>query len=242
MITIEFNRIDMSNGRGSTYRILDVGCGTGRHLPAALRHDGVRIIGADVSFHELRKAEERLKLHEHVGGIKGRWQIVNSHIAQLPFHTNYFDLVICCEVLEHIPDDGKALKEIVRVLKPGQTMVVSVPRFLPEKICWRLSGAYRLSAGGHLRIYRARSLINLLKSFGLIKQTSHFAHSLHSPYWWLKCLIGLECNDSWLINLYHRFLVWDMMQRPWVTGFIDRLLNPIMGKSLVIYLQKQTLT
>ncbi|HUV76725.1 MAG TPA: SAM-dependent methyltransferase, partial [Desulfobacterales bacterium] len=64
------------------------------------------------------------------------------------------------------------------------------------------------------------------------------AHSLHTPYWWLKCLVGPEREDCRLVNLYHRFLVWDIMRHPWITRFLDRLLNPVMGKSLVVYLTK----
>ena len=42
------------------------------------------------------------------------------------------------------------------------------------------------------------------------------------------------------MRLYHRLLVWDLMKQPWVTRAIDTLLNPIMGKSVVLYFTKPT--
>jgi hypothetical protein len=65
-----------------------------------------------------------------------------------------------------------------------------------------------------------------------------YAHSLHSPYWWLKCLVGPTRSDSTVVNLYHRFLTWEMMKKPRPVKFLDRLLNPLMGKSLVLYFKK----
>jgi hypothetical protein len=69
---------------------------------------------------------------------------------------------------------------------------------------------------------------------------THFAHSIHAPYWWLKCLVGVNRSDAFLVNLYHRLLVWDMMKKPKLTRFLDRLFNPILGKSRVLYFRKQT--
>ncbi|HEU4423654.1 MAG TPA: SAM-dependent methyltransferase, partial [Pilimelia sp.] len=64
------------------------------------------------------------------------------------------------------------------------------------------------------------------------------AHALHSPYWWLKCLFGVDNERALLPRLYHRLLVHDIMRHPWWTRTTERLLNPLLGKSLVIYLHK----
>src|SRR5262249_17842439 len=75
----------------------------------------------------------------------------------LPFADRTFDRVIASEVLEHIPDDQAALDELARVLRPGGTMAVTVPAWLPEQLCWKLSEEYHAPfvEGGHGRIYRA---------------------------------------------------------------------------------------
>jgi len=175
-------------------------------------------------------------LGEHGGG---KWIISVADITSLPFQDNYFDLVICSEVLEHIPDDQSAMKEIVRILKPGKTLVVSVPRYFPERICWALSDEYYNANQGHVRIYKKNKLVRSLENKGLRNWSAHFAHSLHAPYWWLKCLVGPTRGDSSIVNLYHRFLTWDIMKKPAVTRFLEKLLNPVAGKSLVLYFTKK---
>ena len=66
----------------------------------------------------------------------------------------------------------------------------------------------------------------------------HHAHALHSPYWWLKCAVGVHDDDHPLASAYHKLLVWDIMRKPAVTRLADRALNPVIGKSLVVYATK----
>ena len=67
----------------------------------------------------------------------------------------------------------------------------------------------------------------------------HWAHALHAPFWWLKCIFWERRDDHPLIRLYHRFLVWDLMDRPRLTRMLEAILNPLMGKSLVMYFRKE---
>jgi SAM-dependent methyltransferase len=185
------------------------------------------------------KARNLMRLMEEEGeGGAGAWGVFAGDVTRLPFSDHTFDLVICSEVLEHVPEEAEAIDEMIRVLKPGELLVVSVPRFLPEKVCWVLSRAYRTEPGGHIRIYKKRELIQKLEKAGLRCVGSDRVHGLHSPYWWLKCLMGLENEESWLVKQYHRFLVWDIVKRPWLTRTLDRLLNPVLAKSCVLYLEK----
>jgi len=196
-------------------------------------------IGADLSIEDLRGAKKGLEFHDALGEHGGgTWGIHGADITCLPYPDSCFDLVICSEVLEHIPDDKTAVREITRVLKPGKNLVVSVPRYYPESICWSLSDAYHHTSGGHIRIYRNRELVDMLESAGTKLWASHYAHSIHTPYWWLKCLIGTDGADPSPVALYHRLLTWDILKRPWVTRFLDRLLNPVLGKSITLYLRK----
>ncbi|QTA77873.1 SAM-dependent methyltransferase [Desulfonema limicola] len=234
MITVNFNKLKIRPG----YRILDIGCGSGRHIGEAVRFKHTKVTGTDISYKDLRQAEKRLAFLEEIGEKQGSYSLAASNINHLPFKNNFFDLVICSEVLEHIPDHRKAASEIIRVLKPGKNLVVSVPRYMPEKICWLLSNEYHNNPGGHIRIYTTKELTVLLTQFGVRKWGFHWAHSLHTPYWCLKCLVGPEKKDSKLVNLYHQFLVWDMMKKPVITQFIEKLLNPVLGKSVVLYLTK----
>ena len=60
---------------------------------------------------------------------------------------------------------------------------------------------------------------------------------MHSPYWWLKCAFWGQDNNP-LVKSYHKLLVWDLLDRPLLTRTIERGLNPVMGKSVVMYFQK----
>ncbi|MEW6442775.1 MAG: methyltransferase domain-containing protein [bacterium] len=235
MITVDFSRLELHPG----FRVLDAGCGQGRHLAEAFRRQDVHVVGLDRNPADAVKARNLLRIMEHEGeGGNGSWKVFVGDVTSLPFSDAAFNLVVCSEVLEHIAEDARAIDEIARVLKPGQWLAVSVPRFLPESICWMLSKAYRTEPGGHVRIYRRRDLIRRLERSGLTCVSTGWAHALHSPYWWLKCLVGPKNEASRLVKWYHAFLVWDIVKRPWLTRKLEKMLNPLMAKSCVLYLRK----
>ncbi|MCE5274583.1 MAG: class I SAM-dependent methyltransferase [Syntrophaceae bacterium] len=235
MLTVDFKRLDLKPGT----RVLDAGCGGGRHLSQAFRSRGVHVVGFDLSKADALKAHNTMKIMRHKGEDGGGGSLVLvSDITRLPFDDGSFDIVICSEVLEHIPDHKKAMAEIIRVLKPGKSLVVSVPRYLPERICWALSEDYHMEKGGHIRIYRKKALISLLEKAGVKCIDTGLAHALHSPYWWIKCMVGHKNEDSTVVKLYHKFLVWDIIKKPLLTRTLDRLLNPLIAKSIVLYLKK----
>jgi SAM-dependent methyltransferase len=235
MHTVDFACLDLQAGS----RVLDVGCGSGRHLTAAYRLPRAVVVGLDPALAELRAARERLRLHDRlVKHSDVRWALCAADGLNLPFGDERFDLAVCAEVLEHVPDPAHAAAELLRVLRPGGHLVVSVPRRWPERLCWALSSDYAGVPGGHVRIFTQPELIRLLEQSGARRWRTHHAHSLHTPFWWLKCLAGALHGGARLVDLYHRFLTWEMMKKPRLTRFLERLLNPILGKSLVVYCKK----
>ncbi|MFO7752099.1 MAG: class I SAM-dependent methyltransferase [Desulfobacteraceae bacterium] len=235
MITINPEHINCAPGD----RILDMGCGEGRHIAAVCSRKGVKCTGSDKSFQNLLETREKLETHKRMNEFRAEAAgLAGSDIRDLPFQTEIFDTVICSEVLEHIDQDEKAVKELVRVLKPGKILAVSVPGFLPERLCWLLSKEYSSASQGHIRIYRKDRLTEMIERAGARHVKTHYAHSLHSPFWWIKCIVGCNRKDSRLVELYHKFLVWDLMKKPRWTGTIERILNPVLGKSLVLYFIK----
>jgi hypothetical protein len=126
------------------------------------------------------------------------------------------------------------------VLKPGGTIAVTIPAWLPEKICWALSDEYHAPfvEGGHVRIYTENELREKMRGAGLDDGAAHHAHALHAPYWWLKCAVGPTNDDFPLVKLYNKLLVWDIMKKPAITRVTEQLLNPVLGKSLVVYATK----
>jgi hypothetical protein len=112
-----------------------------------------------------------------------------------------------------------------------------VPAWLPEKINWMLSDDYHAPAavGGHVRIYSATELGAKLRAARFDVVSRHHAHALHSPYWWLKCAVGVRDEHHPLVRRYRRFLEWDIVAQPRSTRLADRVLSPVLGKSLVLY-------
>jgi SAM-dependent methyltransferase len=156
----------------------------------------------------------------------------------LPFADGEFDRVVAAEILEHVPADIQVLAELVRVLRPGGTVALTVPRWFPEAVCWHLSREYHDTPGGHVRIYTDAELVTKAEQAGLVYEGRHYAHALHSPYWWLKCAVGVGNDRHLLVRAYHRLLVWDIVKKPWPTRWAERALNPVLGKSLVAYFSK----
>jgi hypothetical protein len=116
-----------------------------------------------------------------------------------------------------------------------------VPRAWPERICWKLAsgpGGYSDQPGGHIRIIDPRDLRALVEQAGFRFLSSHHAHALHTPYWWLKTAFWSRRDDHPLVKAWHRLLVWDMMKAPWLTRGLERALDPLMGKSVALYFRR----
>ena len=232
MLTIDFDRIGIRPGD----RVLDLGCGAGRHAFEAFRR-GANVVAVDLDETALEEVAVLATAMELEGQVPAgtTFETLRADALDLPFDDASFDHVIASEILEHIPDDQGAMKEIVRVLKPGASAAVTVPRYWPEALCWALSREYHSNEGGHVRIYRAPELTRRLRSAGLSPRGIGYAHALHAPYWWLKCAVGVRRERALLPRAYHRFLVWDLETNAAPARFLEKSLNPIMGKSLVVY-------
>ena len=235
MLTVDFTRFPLRPGD----RVLDLGCGGGRHAFEVLRR-GADVVAFDRDTAELENVAAMFAAMSKAGEVPegASGTTVSGDALDMPFPDASFDHVIAAEVLEHIPDDVTAISEIVRVLKPGGFLAVTVPSFLPERICWALSEDYHTAPGGHIRIYTLAELRAKLKAAGLRVGPHHYAHGLHSPYWWIKCAVGVNNDDHPLAKAYHELLVWDIMKRPAATRIAEALLNPLIGKSVVVYARK----
>lgn len=234
MLTMDLSSLELKDGD----IVLDLGCGEGRHLHAMYHTAQVHAVGVDLGFDDVKKTLEGFRSFPDLEGDFLRFSGTVANALQLPFAEGTFDVVVCSEVLEHIPDYKQAITEITRILKPGGKLAVSVPRRWPEKVCWALAEGYHNTPGGHVRIFRDKELRKDIESEGLAFFRKHWAHGLHSPYWWLQCLIWKKRDTSWLVKQYHRFLVWDIMFKPLLTRSLEAVAGPLMGKSVVLYFSK----
>jgi SAM-dependent methyltransferase len=234
LLTVDYDLLDLRPGM----TVLDLGCGEGRHAFEAYRR-GAHVVAVDWGVPEVETTKRWLGAIAEAGEAPeaARYEVVRGDLRHLPFPDASVDRVMASEVLEHIPDDVAAMTEIARVLRPGGRVAVTVPRYGPERICWALSDAYHANEGGHVRIYRGDVLRARLSVAGLVPGRQHHAHALHAPFWWLKCAVGVD-RDAAVVRAYHRLLVWDLVNRPLVTRAAEKVLDPLFGKSLVVYADK----
>lgn len=168
-------------------KILDCGCGEGFYVMViSSLFPKVKLVGLDHDPAILKKAQRWLKNKKNITWILG-------DIYKIPFKDNYFDKIILSEVLEHIPDDLCALKEVKRVLKPGGMLAITVPNhhypFFWDPLNWirEYLGLGHFSPdsgffGGiwamHLRLYYPDKIEALVKRAGLeikkIKALTHY--------------------------------------------------------------------
>lgn len=242
MLTVRFDELGVREGD----LLLDLGAGAGRHAFESYRR-GARVVAFDYSAAELKDVGGLFAAMAdtgEAGTAPGSLAVTaNGDALCLPFRDATFDRIIASEVLEHVTDDQVALHEMFRVLKPGGTLAATVPSWLPEQICWALSEEYHAPfvEGGHVRIYSEPELRARMRVAGLRPGRAHHAHALHSPYWWLKCAVGPTNDQHPLVKAYLKVLLWDITQaQPMgtVTRWTERLLNPVLGKSLVVYAHK----
>ena len=235
MLTVDFDRLGLSAGE----RLLDLGAGGGRHAFEAMRR-GARVTALDYSAADLKDVAAV------AGGMiaadeitEDQWAgVANGDALDLPFADGSFDRVIISEVLEHIWDDERVLAEVARVLRPGGRLAATVPTRWPERVSWALNHRYHDTPGGHVRIYRQRDLEARVERAGFWLRGSHHAHALHSPYWWLKCAYGLDNPDAAPVRRYHDFLCACIERNPAWARTAERALNPVLGKSLVVYAER----
>lgn len=100
-------------------RLLDFGCGKGVITEKIrLLRPAYTIHGVDISTRALAVAKKRIK--------SGRFRLINES-QRIPYPADTFDIVLASDVLEHIYDTRTAFQEIARVLKPGGTLIITVP-------------------------------------------------------------------------------------------------------------------
>lgn len=169
--------------------VLDIGTSTGTNLRMLKSLGFNNITGVDSNSDAIRYCKE-----------KEFYNMIEGTILNLPFEKDSFQLVLATDILEHVKDDSKAVKEIVRVLKPGGIALITVPTF-PS--LWGIQDV----AGQHYRRYKRKELMNLLRTNGLLVDENdcyYFNFFLFVPIWIARKGIRiLQENLGLLKNIKH---------------------------------------
>lgn len=231
LLTVDLARLDVRPGQ----RLLDAGCGEGRHCFGALER-GARVVGLDLDRSALRRGSGPLRARARE--LDGSGAMLHGDAFRLPFRDACFDRVICSEVMEHVHDFRGAARELARVTRPAGRIAVTVPTATSEQLYLRVGDDYFESPGGHIRIFRPRELAEALGAAGFATLGVGFAHAFHTPYWVLRSIAGLPRADaSRLVRAYRLFLI-----RATTSRLLDRvegLLNYCFPKSLVLYAERR---
>ena len=231
LLTVDLDRLRVRSGE----KLLDAGCGEGRHCFGALER-GAHVVGLDLDLASLQASAGNLRQRAVECGRLGA--LIRGNAFRLPFADNTFDKVICSEVMEHVHDYRGAARELARVTRPGGCLAVTIPTATSENLYLRIGDDYFESPGGHIRIFRPRQLALGMAEAGLTTFGVGFAHALHTPYWVLRSIAGLpRADENALVKLYRRFLLLATKSR-----FLTRLegvLNYCFPKSLILYAEKR---
>lgn len=167
--------------------ILDCGCGDGLYLKIIKELSGVNIIGFDLNGESLMLARG----YTRDKGVP----LVQGRIGVLPYKDNSFSKIFSTEVLEHVEDDSGALKEIFRILKPGGTLIITVPNhnypFLWDPVNWVFehcfgkhmkSGFWAGIWNMHLRLYYREGIEALIRQAGFKVKAAEFLTHYCVPF------------------------------------------------------------
>lgn len=159
-------------GISSTARVLDIGISSGSNL-MLLRNLGFReIVG-------LERNRQAIAACRH----RGYGRLVCGDALAVPFPSETFELVLLTDVLEHLDDDRAGYLEAWRVLKPGGSLIVTVPSFMS---LWGPQD----ELSHHRRRYRIKPLLDLVRIAPVtIERAFYFNYFLFAPIWLARRVI-----------------------------------------------------
>ena len=133
--------------------LLDAGGGTGR-ISFHFRSLAKKVVVSDLSFPMLVQARHKKSLFS-----------VQSHAEQLPFDDNTFDRIVVVDALHHFCDQGQAIQDLIRVLKPGGRMVIEEPdiTLFAVKIVAFLENFFRMQS----RFLSSSEICRIVSQYGL---------------------------------------------------------------------------
>ncbi len=199
----------------ATDTILDCGCGDGLYLKTIRELGEYNILGFDLNGFSLKLAQGYISEYPA--------PLIQGSVCELPFEDNTFDKIFSTEVIEHIPDDRRALQEIYRVLKPGGILIVTVPNhnypFMWDPLNWvleRMFGTYIKSGlwagiwNMHLRLYYPQEIASLIEESGFdvvrVEPVTHYCVPFnHIILYGLKALLNTGVLPEAVSNSADKF-------------------------------------
>jgi ubiquinone/menaquinone biosynthesis C-methylase UbiE len=216
--------------------VIDVGCGDSGFI-GFVAERGAAVILIDRDARRLASTEARVKLSPARG-----CHAVQSDCDPIPLRDGIGDLVICTEVLEHVPDPVKFLNEVIRVAKPGAQLLVSVPDARSEQFVSATAPPQYFQEPNHVRVFSAQAFEKLILDAGLEIESRQFTGCFWSMFWplsWLTCEPGEGLpTDNQHPIVFHWVKLWQLVQRHPDGHRIREALNQLLPSSQTIVARK----
>lgn len=234
MLTVDFDLLNIK----PKDLALDCGCGMGRHSMEYMIR-GARVFCLDMDLESLKKTKYELQsmIVQKQSHKDARFLAHFGDALKLPFKDNTFDSIICAEVMEHVPDDHLAARELTRVLKKNGRIAITVPTFFSELVYDIATYEYFTSPGGHVRKYLPKKLAAIMRESGLVIYDIDFRHAFHTPYWLIRCVVGLHLNDQPITKAYRTFLTMGLFSN--FMRKLERFFDNFFPKSMILYAYKK---
>ena len=202
-------------------RVIEVGCGVGNFTATLLNREAVIAVDNDIDC--LDRVRERFPSRANLHVMEN--DASGDTFAELARFQP--DSCVCLNVLEHIEDDEKALRNIAAVLAPGGVVVLLVPAF-PA-----LYGPIDRNLG-HWRRYRRDGIVRLAKASNLFLRRARYMNTAGFFGWWMNArVLRRDTQSTGQIEVFDRFLV------PLISRLEDAI-PPPFGQSLFVVLEKSS--
>ncbi|OGY17025.1 MAG: hypothetical protein A2784_04215 [Candidatus Chisholmbacteria bacterium RIFCSPHIGHO2_01_FULL_48_12] len=202
----------------SNKTILDIGCGAGT-ISLYLANQGANIIGIDIS----RKAIDSCKKSAKALKLKDRTQFICNTIEQIKFRRK-FDLIICSEIIEHIPNDKAFLKRVYKLLKNNGLLILSTPSINAPLYKIGLAQNFDKQVG-HIRRYSKKQISDLVKKSGFTIEKVKLTEGVLRNFFFLT-------RFGWFIKFF-RGIISD------IVTVIDNFLIRPLGESQIFIVARK---
>lgn len=216
--------------------VIDVGCGDGGLIHFCANR------GAEVYFID-RDPERLASTEAKVQASPARgYKAILSDCDPIPLDDGIGDLVVCTEVLEHVPDPAKFLRELIRITKPGARLLLTVPDARSEQFVGVTAPPQYFQEPNHIRIFTAETFRELVLAAGLEIESQQYMGCFWAMYWpltWLTCEpgVGLPIDNPHPIT-QHWLGLWQEVQNHPQGHRIREALNALMPKAQSIVARK----
>lgn len=225
-------------------KVLDAGCGRGFYINAFPSFKFIEEIhGIDLNENYLMLAKKNC--------LDKRVNIKRANINSLPYPDQYFDLIICSEILEHLKDDKKAIRELKRVLKDNGSLIITVPNynfpFLWDPINWVLMKLFNTHVNkniwwlagiwaDHNRLYTEKQIKKLVTDNGLkIRKLQLILHWCWPFSHFLLYGIGKNLVERFGFNNFNRFNIKSDKKISKLIAYIFSLPSRLLDKEIQSY-------